>query len=257
VGEKSQYALKNRKCFRELGSSIFLSRHFFLLWILTRLEENGWPKIRGVLRKRKVYTEAAFINATQDAIRIAIIIGSSLPEVARAIAISFVEHIERFPFEALITKRTVEEWVDKSATIGERKMTVLSDILPEWLRFCSITVKLSNGDVEHLRWIDDTHKEYDENDGYISDIYVQSITLAGIAMCWAYKHASEAKSSFTNPDAIKKFKEKLLYEVDFKQEGLQEMLGSQSTYSSWLNLAEMLVSKYSEEVGFLKYEDLP
>jgi len=112
VGEKIQNALKNGKCFRELGSSIFLSGHFFLLWILTRLEENGWEKICGVLIKRKVYTEAAFINDNQDAIRIAITIGGRLPEVARAIAMSFVENIERFPFDAPITQKTVEEWID-------------------------------------------------------------------------------------------------------------------------------------------------
>ncbi len=213
---------------------------FFLLWIKTRLQENGWPKTRGLLKKKKVITEEAVINATQDAVRIAITIGSSLPEVARAIAITCVEL-----FDEPTTCKAVNEWIDKSATMGDEKMTAQSDILPEWLRFCSITATSSNGDVEYFRWVDDTHEEHDTKDSYISKIYVQSTALALIAMCWAYRHANEAKNLFNYPEAMETIEPEI-----------QELVSSPATYSAWLNIAETLVSRYSEEVGFLKYEDL-
>lgn len=87
---------------------------FFGLWIGTRLKEKGWPKTRGLLRRKRVITEEAFVSATQDAVRIAITIGGSLPEVARAIAITYVE----LSNESL-TRKAVEKWIDRSATMGD------------------------------------------------------------------------------------------------------------------------------------------
>ena len=204
---------------------------------MTRLKERGWPKARGLLRRRKVITEEAVIAAAQDAIRIAITIGGSLPEVARAIAITCVEL-----FDEPVTRKAVEKWIDKAATMGDEKMTALSDIYPKWLRFCSITVS-SNGDVKHYPWVGG--HEYDMEDPIINEMYVQSTALAGIAMCWAHRHANEAENIFKNPAAMEV--------IDGE---LQELVSGPAIYSGWLHMAEMLVSRYSEEVGFPKYEDL-
>ncbi len=212
---------------------------FFLLWIMTRLKENGWPQTRGLLGRRKVIKEKAVINATQDAIRIAITIGGSLPEVARAIAITCVD-----PFDEPITRKTVDKWINEAATMGDEKITNLPDIYPQWLRFCSITTVLSNGDVQYSPWVG-VHEEYDVKDNIVSKMYVQSIALAGIAMCWAYKHNSEAENLFTNPAA-----------TEVIEPELKELVSGSEIYSGWLHMAEMLVSRYSEAGGLPKYEDL-
>ena len=212
---------------------------FFILWIMTRLKEEGWPKAWGLLKRRKIITEEAVIAATQDAIRIAITIGGSLPEVARAIAITCVDTSDE-----PVTRKAVEKWIDKAATQGDEKMTNLSDIYPEWLRFCSITAVSSDGDVQHYPW-SGVHEEYDMEDTYINELYTQSTALAVIAMCWAYRHANEAENLFKNPAA-----------TEAVEPGLQELVSGPAIYSGWLHMAEMLVSRYSKGVGLPKYEDL-
>ncbi|MFC1977559.1 hypothetical protein ACFLWS_04765 [Chloroflexota bacterium] len=42
---------------------------------MTRIQERGWPKARGLLGRRKVITEEVVIAAMQDAIRIAVTSG--------------------------------------------------------------------------------------------------------------------------------------------------------------------------------------
>ena len=212
---------------------------FFTLWIMTRLKEEGWPKAWGLLRRRKVITEEAVIAATQDAIRIAVTIGGSLPEVARAIAITCLDTSDE-----PITRKAVERWIDEAATMGDEKMTALSDIYPEWLRFCSITTVSSNGVVQHFPWVG-IHEEYDTEDPILSKMYVQSTALAGIAMCWAHRHPNKAENLFKNPAPM-----------EVIDEELQELVSGPEIYADWLHMAEMLVSRYSEEVGFPKYEDL-
>ncbi len=209
------------------------------------MKERGWPKARGLLRKRRVITEEAVIAATQDAIRIAITIGGSLPEVARAIAITYMES-----FDKPITQKAVEKWIDRSATIGDEKMTNLLDIYPEWLRFCSVTAVSSNGDVQYFLWRGNK-EEYDMEDTYIKKTCVQSIALAGIAMCWAYKHPDRAENLFEKSDAIGA--EAIVPEL---RESYREMVSVPEIYSNWLHMAKTLVSRYSEEEGLPKYEDL-
>jgi hypothetical protein len=80
-------------------------------------------------------------------------------------------------------------------------------------------------------------------------------TLAVIAMCWAYRHTNEAENLFNNPDAIGYLAEGLPPEEAVTPE-LQESVSGPAIYSAWLHMAEMLVSRYSEEVGFPKYDDL-
>ena len=121
-------------------------------------------------------------------------------------------------------------------------MTALSGIYPEWLRFCSITVS-SNGDVQHYPWVGGP--EYDMEDPIFNKMYVQSTALAGIAMCWALRQPDEAENSFDNPDASEAIEPEL-----------QELISGPAIYSAWLHMAEMLVSRYSEEEGLPRYEDL-
>ena len=212
---------------------------FFLLWIMTRLQERGWPKTRGLLRRRKFITDEAIYYATQDAIRIAITIGGSLPDVARAIAITCLES-----FDEPVTRKVVENWIDDATTKGDEKMANLSDIYPEWLRFCSVRVPSSKGDVQHSLMSGDNN-EYVIEPTDFNKMYLSTTTLAVIAMCWAYRHPNKAENLFNNPA-----------DTEALEPELQELVNAPAIYSGWLHMAEMLVSRYSEEEGFPKYEDL-
>ncbi len=162
-----------------------------------------------------------------------------MPEVARAIAITCVDTLDE-----PITRKAVEKWIDEAATKGDEKMTALSDIYPEWLRFCSVTVVSSNGDVQHSLMAGD-NEEYDIEPTDFNRMYLSITTLAVIAMCWAHRHPNKAENLFKNPATTEAIEPEL-----------QELVSGPAIYSGWLHMAEMLVSRYSEAEGLPKYEDL-
>ena len=148
--------------------------NFFLLWIMTRLKESGWPKSEGFLRRRKLLIEAAVTAATQDAVRVAITIGASLPETARSIAITFLE--EGRP----ITQGEVDKRIEEAASRGDSKITGLSDIYPQWLRLCSITATDGLNE-QHFLWNPSTGgPRYAMEDPEVTKMLVQGATLSGI-----------------------------------------------------------------------------
>ena len=218
---------------------------FFLLWIVTRLKERGWPKTRGLLRRRKVITEEAVIAATNDAIRIAVTIGGSLPEVARSIVITCMDSSDE-PF----TREAVEKWIDDSSLRGDEKMTGQSGDNPEWLKFRSLTTESSEGDREVFTWAG-VYEEYDWGDPLVSKMLKTSTALAVIAMCWTLRHPDRAENLFEKSDSIGL--EGIVPEL---RESYLEVVSVPEIYLSWLHMAETLVSKYSEGVGLPKYEDL-
>jgi hypothetical protein len=205
---------------------------------MTRLKERGWPKTRGLLRRRKVITEEAVIAATEDAIRIAITIGGSLPEIARAIAITCMDSSDE-PF----TREAVEKWIDDGSMRGDEKMIGPPGNNPEWLKFRSITAGSSEGEFQVFTWTGD-NKDYTWEDTDVIEMLKISTALAVIAMCWTLRHPDKAESLFTNPGAEAMYPE------------LKEYITGSEAYSSWLLMAKELVSRYSGEVGFPKYEDL-
>ena len=64
-------------------------------------------------------------------------------------------------------------------------------------------------------------------------------------MCWTLRHPERAEYLFENPNSTEAIPMDLQYLVSGPQ-----------IYSGWLRMAEMLVTRYSEGVGFPKYEDL-
>ena len=64
-------------------------------------------------------------------------------------------------------------------------------------------------------------------------------------MCWTLRHPEKAEYLFKNPA----FTEAIPPDIP-------ELVSGPQIYSSWLHTAEMLVTRYSEEVGLPKYEDL-
>ena len=210
----------------------------FLLWITTRIRERGWPKSEGLLRRRKVIVEGAVVAAMQDAVRVAITIGGSLPDMARAIAITCMEP------RRTITRKDVDEWIDKASDMGDEKIRALSGTYPKWLRLCSITA--SRGDeIQHFLWSMDGPK-YDWDDPIVTESLSEATALAGIAMAWSLRHPSKAQDLFHDP-----------HPVESTEPELQELVSARSIYSGWLHMAGELVSRYSRSVGFPRYEDLP
>jgi hypothetical protein len=210
---------------------------FFLLWIMTRIEERGWPRTRGLLRRRKFITHDVVLAATEDAVRVAITIGGSLPDIARAIAITYVGEAQA------VTRGDVDHWIDSASDRGDEKMNALSQTYPQWLRLCSIGT--SKGDtVEHLL-LSPAGYEYDMGSTDANEMIKVAVALAGIAMCWALRHPDKAEDLFYDANAV----------VLSAPEPYS--VSARETYSVWLHMAEMLVSRYSEAVGFQRYEDLP
>ena len=167
---------------------------FFLLWIMTRIREQGWPRSEGLLRRRNFITEEAVIAATQDAVRVAIAIGGSLPDIARAIAVSFMDTGQP------MTRKHVDDWIDEGSTRGDQKLDALSEIYPKWLRLCSLSA--SRGDnIQHFLWSDAGDK-YDLQDPHLMELYRTSTALAGIAMCWALKHRGGAEGLIEIDDDV-------------------------------------------------------
>lgn len=174
----------------------------------------------------------------QDAVRVAITIGASLPDMARAIAITCMEP------HRTITRKDVDEWIDKASDMGGEKIRALSETYPKWLRLCSITA--SKGDeIQHGVWSMDDSK-YDWEDPTVTKLLREATALAAIAMAWSLRHPSEAQDLFHDPHA-----------VESTEPELQELVSTRSIYSGWLGMAEGLVSRYSGSVGFPRYEDLP
>jgi len=210
---------------------------FFILWIMTRIKERGWPKTEGFLRRRHVITEDVVVAAAQDAIRVAITIGASLPVAARAIAITCMAEGQN------ITRRGVDQWIDSASAMGEAKLSALSNY-PQWLRFCSISASKSKEDtMRHFVWSPIGDK-YEMGTVEALGIIEQAVALAVIAMSWALRHPEKSEDLFYDPDAV-------------ESSVPQELLTGHSIYSGWLTMAEMLVSRYSDSVGFQSYDDLP
>ena len=211
---------------------------FFALWVTTRIRERGWPKSEGLLRRRKVIVEAAIVAAMQDAVRVAITIGGSLPDMARAIAVTAMEQRQT------ITRKRVDEWIDKASDMGDQKIKALSETYPKWLRLCSMTV--SKGDeIHHGVWAMDDSK-YDWDGPTVTKLLGEATVLAAIAMAWSLRHPTQAEDLFHDPHALESMEPEL-----------QEVVSARSAYSGWLLMAEDLVSRYSGSVGFPRYEDLP
>ena len=83
---------------------------FFEEWIFTRIRERGWPKSKGLLRK-KVVSEGAIVESMQDAVRIALILGSGIPDVAKSIVIQNIANVD---LATSPSQQDVYDWDDPS-----------------------------------------------------------------------------------------------------------------------------------------------
>ncbi|MDG0867998.1 hypothetical protein GKO46_13090 [SAR202 cluster bacterium JH702] len=211
--------------------------NFFWLWIQTRLKENGWPKSKGFINKRTVVTDTAIVAAAQDAIRVAITIGASHPDIARSIAIEYIGEAVQ------ATRDRVDQWLHEANDKGESKMSDLAEVEPGWLRFCSI--EASKGDMVKIFPWSGGDDEYDMS-GNASDLILQSLAVAGIAMGWGMSHSSDAVQIF---DPSKS--------PHFERTDYSDFPSAEDTYASWLRMAEELITRYKGVGGFRDYDELP
>ena len=160
-----------------------------------------------------------------------------MPDVARSIAITFMEP------DQSITRKDVGDWIDKASDMADAKIGALSETYPKWLRLCSITASKGD-DIQHHLWSMDG-PEYDWENPMVTELLSQATALAGIALSWALRHPNKAQDLFHDPDAL-----------ESTELELQELVSAQSIYSGWLNMAEMLVSRYSDEEELPRYEDI-
>ena len=67
-------------------------------------------KSEGILKRRQYITESAFVSVLQDVIRIALALGSCLPDSAKRIAITYMDVDES------TNQGDVEKWIDSAST---------------------------------------------------------------------------------------------------------------------------------------------
>ena len=89
--------------------------NFFSEWLITRLQEGGWPKKEGVFKKRHYYTEDSIIRSMQDVVRIALALGAGLPDDAKGIAITYNAITPH------TTKTDITNWIALGSDRGSKK----------------------------------------------------------------------------------------------------------------------------------------
>jgi hypothetical protein len=211
---------------------------FFWEWIETRLRENGWPKTSGWINKKSLLAEEAIVEATQDALRIAITIGANHPDVAKSIASEFLGE------SGQVTQLEVDQWISEANQQGENKMSELAWAEPAWLRFCSFEAT-KDGEKRQFPWIG-SKDEYEDGGRDATDRLNQSIVIAGIAMSWALRHPEDAVSVFDmSKSPSVKSPENLISTFD------------EIAFSGWLHMAEELITRYRAAGRFVDYQKLP
>jgi hypothetical protein len=113
-------------------------------------------------------------------------------------------------------------------------MSALAEIEPCWLNLCSIEAS-KDGMTRIFPW-NGGDDEYDMS-GNASDLILQSLAVAGIAMSWGVNHSNEAVKIF---DMSKS--------PHFEQHEFSDSLSAEDTYAGWLHMAENLIFRY-EGVG--------
>lgn len=214
------------------------SSDFFLLWMMTRLRETGWPSRRGFLRRHTVVDEAAIIGACSEAVQIAIPLGAALPEAAAHIAASIAGVDEN------ADRSAVDSWLDQAAVQGEEKVAALEGVYPVWQRFVSMTTG-RDAERDVFVWsvpLDQSFLDWGSADA-ISALE-QALALALIAMGWAVRHPDLA------PDAFMPGEDDVEQTIDTFSMTRDEYRSSELfPYNFSLGLARTLVSRYFDDAG--------
>ena len=208
---------------------------FFEEWIFTRIRERGWPKSKGLLRK-KVVSEGAIVASMQDAVRIALILGSGIPDVAKSIVIQNIANVD---LATSPSQQDVYDTIIFAADLGNQKLVSEPIRDPRWLQFCLIEVTNPQGDVGLIGWGASDEETYNFDDPTVGKMLGMANRNAHIAMAWAIENPDDCVQLFHSDRAE-----------------LQTYGGAQGTYDGWMTMAKMMVTLYESAVGIQRLEDL-
>lgn len=162
---------------------------FFMLFIMTRLRERGWPKRKG-LRRTLVVDQAEIAQIAEEAIRIALMMGSQIPD--------FTERLIHQTFDN--DQEAADTWVNDVSWQGDNKIEALPDVWPMWKRFVSLTVSGPLGqesNFEIYSWSTRTGKEFYEWESDLTYSTIDSaLALTLIALAWSYQNPEEVMELF-------------------------------------------------------------
>lgn len=218
-----------------------LPRDFFLLLILTRIRERGWPKSKGLLSRRRVISEVAIVESMRDAVRTALTIGSSIPQAAQSLAILYG------PYP---TQRAVNAAIDAFVEVGEFKMRWNPPIDPKWLQFCRVGFDRP-GQATLIDWSPTAH-EFNFDDPVVGEMLAEARTNAMIAMAWGLRHPDDCVQLFHVESA-----ENEQYSTVFLSRRMESAFDAQDIYDGWLHWAQDLVSRYETAIELPSLPRLP
>lgn len=162
---------------------------FFMLFIMTRLKERGWPKRKG-LRRKAVVDQAEIAQIAEEAIRIALMMGSQVPD--------FTERLIHQTFDN--DQEAADAWINDVAKQGDNKIEALPDIWPIWERFVSLTVSGPPGrtsDFEIYAWSTEVGEEFYEWESDLTYSAIDSaLALTLIALAWSYRNPTRVMGLF-------------------------------------------------------------
>ena len=237
-----------------------------IIW--KRLNENGWPRSPGWFMK-KVLIEDVVWQSAEDAVRIAITIGSELPELAESIAISYV-------FSP--TKQSVNDWIDRASNDGQFKLDAnIEPPIPvpypegSWLRFCQgwfakasysgyssqapkqLIPVFGSVTAYNKSMLDPREKNLKGERTWDDPQFEEMVTMgrnnALSAMAWALR----------NPDKCVDLFDQSKFGTPYpKDAGIQPLLPDpQQIYDEWFLLARQYISNLPVFSGLSKLDDLP
>ena len=228
---------------------------FFEEWFLTRLKELGWPKSEGILTRKQYITERAFVEMLQDVIRIALALGSRLPDSAKAVAITYIGVGES------TSQDDVEGWIDALAMSGEEKVSALSDVRPKWLRFVALALQDKSGNVFHRVWSGSEDK-FEMKEAFAGNLVKSGIALSLIAMGWALRYPEEAQAALcalSDEERARLLEDRALMLSMFggaiggADQAVSEL--SETNYQKWEQMAQTSVALFSQAQGLPDFND--
>jgi len=221
---------------------------FFREWIKTRIKERGWPKSKGFFRKKILFSEAAILESMQDAVRIALVLGSGMPHVATSIVIHNVTSVAKpNGLSSPPSQQDIYDAIAHRAARGNQKLVKEPISDPRWLQFCLTEAWDKQGNVRILgllageRDLLDLNNPEDEDqmEGLIGMAYQN----AQIALAWAIENPDDCVQLFhwsTQPSV-----------------GDPEIfLDATFIYNGWMDMAKRLVPLYESTGELQKLENL-
>ena len=196
------------------------------------------------MRRRKVISERAIVQSAADAVRLALALGETAPDDARAVA--------AFDYCALVSGQALSAWLERAEAQAGQKVSRLSELHPVWKRLVSISWRDGQGNSDVLPWEPPADSQYDvEQDAdVVADMLEQAESLAAIALGWSIRNPEEARDAFEETDSDASFRRRL------SEAGLAQLPDSEARrllnpITTFEAMARAVVAIYAEATGGL------